>query len=202
MNEYENVKPRFEYRTFQTNFDDEVIDAIRNKCQCTGFRQSEEIYIMSSGNSENNTKLRDNKMDIKCFVCNKEGYEQWNPLAKFKFPLCSKRIKNELFPAFSVECPGLDRDEYTQDQFLHEIVDLHPRLIGAKILKRRFATSVENCIAEYAEVEINGASKKSISIESTEIEDLNKAKLFLKLDRYENINYLVAIKRIIGMENK
>lgn len=199
MGEYENVKPRFEYRTFQVNYDDDVIDVIRNKHVCDGFRQSEEVYIMSTGNSVNNTKLRDNKMDIKCFVQNKDSYEQWNPLAKFKFPLSSDRIRKELFPAFSVECPKLLRDEYTQDQFLTEIIDVHPSLVGVRILKRRFGTTVENCIAEYAEVEINGAPYKSISIESTEMEDLNRAKKLLCLDRYQNTNYLMIIKRVIGM---
>ncbi len=199
MSEYENVKPRFEFRTFQASFDTEILNKIRNEHKCEGFRQSEEIYIMSNGNDENNTKLRDNKMDIKCFVKELEGFEQWNPLAKFNFPLAAERIQKELFPAFSVECPELKRNEYTQDQFIEEIVDAHPQLSGARILKRRFATTVTNCIAEYAEVFFNGAPFQSISIESTELDDLNAAKDKLGLGRYENINYLKAIKRVIGM---
>ncbi len=199
MNEYENVKPRFEFRTFATSFDAAVLDKVRNDHPCAGFRQSEEVYIMSAGNDVNNTKLRDNKMDIKCFVKNVEGYEQWNPLAKFNFPLAAKRIQDELFPAFSVDCPELKREEYTQDQFLAEIIDAHPMLSGARVLKRRFGTTICNCIAEYAEVFINGAQFQSISVESTEVEDLNAAKDLLGLDRYENINYLVATKRVIGM---
>ncbi len=199
MSEYENVKPRFEYRTFQRNYDDQVIDIIRNKYECSAFRQSSEIYIMSSGNSVNNTKLRDNKMDIKCFVQNKQSFEQWNPLAKFKFPLSAERIAKELFPAFSIACPPLERAEYTQEQFLEEVIKTNSKLSGVEVLKRRFATTVENCITEYAEVEFNGSPYKSISIESTEIEDLLKAKKILHLDRYENLNYLVAIKRAIGM---
>jgi hypothetical protein len=200
MSEYENVRPRFEYRTFQREYDDQVIDVIRNQFICTDFRQSEEIYIMSTGNSKNNTKLRNNKMDIKCFIQIKDSFEQWNPLAKFQFPLSKKRIAEELFPAFSVDCPSLEREEYTQEQFLKELIDSHPQLSGVKVQKRRFGTTVSNCIAEYAEVEFNGAPYKSISIESTEINDLKMAKDLLKLDRYENQNYLVAIKKSIGME--
>ncbi len=199
MSEYENVKPRFEYRTFQRNFDDAVIDCVRNNYECAAFRQSEEIYIMSSGNSLNNTKLRDNKMDIKCYVQTKNSFEQWNPLAKFKFPLAAERIQKELFPAFSVECPRLERAEYTQDQFIEEVIKPHRQLVAVNVLKRRFATTVENCITEYAEVEFNGSPYKSISIESTEMEDLLRAKKTLQLDRYENLNYLAGIKRAIGM---
>ena len=202
MGEYENVKPRFEFRTFQTSFDAEVLDKIRNDHKCEAFRQSEEVYIMSSGNNINNTKLRDNKMDVKCFVKEVEGFEQWNPYAKFTFPLAAERIEKELFPAFGVDCPAFERSEYTQDQFLAEIIDAHPQLTGARILKRRFATTVNNCIAEYAEVFFNGAPFVSISIESTELNDLNAAKDTLGLARYENINYLVAIKRVVGMLKK
>lgn len=202
MSEYENVKPRFEFRTFATSFDEAILNCVRNEHQCSGFRQSDEIYIMSQNNSVNNTKLRDNKMDIKCFVKEVQGYEQWNPHAKFQFPLAASRIKDELFPSFSIECPRLEREEYTQDQFVSEIIDAHPLLSGARVKKRRFSTTIENCIAEYAEVFINGAKLLSISIESTELDDLNRAKKLINLDHYVNINYLVAIKRVIGMLRK
>lgn len=199
MSEYENVKPRFEFRTFATSFDESLLHKVRNEQPCSGFRQSEEIYIMSQANDVNNTKLRDNKMDIKCFVKDNQGFEQWNPLAKFTFPLAAKRIKEELFPAFSVECPNLERDEYTQDQFIEEVLTPHPLLSPVRVMKRRFATTIKNCIAEYAEVLFNGAPYFSISVESTEIDDLNAAREYLNLDRYENMNYLVGIKRSIGM---
>ncbi|MBT7669273.1 MAG: hypothetical protein HN623_06800, partial [Bdellovibrionales bacterium] len=85
MSEYENVKPRFEFRTFAKSLDDKLLDIVRNQHTCAGFRQSVEVYIMAAGNQLNNTKLRDDKMDIKCFVKNQDGFEQWNPLAKFRF---------------------------------------------------------------------------------------------------------------------
>jgi hypothetical protein len=201
VSEYENVKPRFEFRTFAKTFDESLINKIRNDYPCSGFRQSEEVYIMSNENSLNNTKLRDDKMDIKCFIKSVEGYEQWNPLAKFNFPLVASRIRGELFPAFSIDCPKLEREEYTQDQFIQEIINPNPLLNGVHVLKRRFGTTVCNAIAEYAEVEFNDARFFSISIESTELSDLNAAKGALGLDDHENINYLKAIKRVVGMKS-
>lgn len=198
MNEYENVLPRYEFRTFAKSLDSKLIDKVRNEFPCDGFRQSREVYIMSHLNHVNNTKLRDNKMDIKCFVKEVEGFEQWNPLAKFKFPLSKDRIQKELFPAFGVTYPELKRKEYTQEEFLNEIIHPHAQLTGVDVLKRRFGTTICECIAEYAEVEFNGAPFVTISIESTNISDLNAARDLLGLDRYENINYLKAIKRLIG----
>lgn len=60
--------------------------------------------------------------------------------------------------------------------------------------------TVNNCITEIAEVLINGAAIKTVAIESTDIEAILKAKDMLCLTEYENVNYLLAIKRIIGME--
>jgi hypothetical protein len=59
---------------------------------------------------------------------------------------------------------------------------------------------INECITEYAELLINGAAIKTVAVESTDIDAILKAKDLLGLNDYENINYLRAIKRIIGME--
>jgi hypothetical protein len=43
---------------------------------------------------------------------------------------------------------------------------------------------------------------ESVNSESTEVEDIKKTITDLKLENVENINYLQAIKRVIGMNNK
>jgi hypothetical protein len=49
---------------------------------------------------------------------------------------------------------------------------------------------------------INGARVVTVSSESTEMENILKTLSDLKLEGIENINYLQAIKRVIGMINK
>ena len=83
MNE---IKPRFEFRTWAPNFG-LVEQKMRRLSACSGIRESSEIYIVSSGNTENNTKVRDKLMDIKVFVTEREGLEQWNPRMKGEFPM-------------------------------------------------------------------------------------------------------------------
>ena len=61
---------------------------------------------------------------------------------------------------------------------------------------------VNNTICEIANVEINDVKLVSINSESTEIEDIIKTLNEIKLNDIENINYLEAIKRVIGMTNK
>lgn len=194
-----DVKPRFEFRAFAQNFG-LVIDKMRKLSPIDKIRESSEIYIMSRGNSENNTKVRDALMDIKVFVQNQKGLEQWNPRMKGSFPMKAEMIKNEVFPAFGVAVPEFKRAEYTLEQFLDEVIRAHKDLVAANVFKRRYGFTVNNCITEYAELLINGAAIMTVAIESTEVDDILKARDMLGLNEHENCNYLRAIKRIIGME--
>jgi len=193
------IKPRFEFRTFAQNFGI-VEEKMRQSAPCEKIRESSEIYIMSSGNNKNNTKVRDDLMDIKIFVTEEKGLEQWNPLMKGSFPMKAERIKEEVFPAFGVSVPEFEREEYTLEQFLTTIVNPHGNLTAVHVFKRRFAFTVNGCIAELGEIYINGALIKTVNVESVDVEAILKAKEILALDAYENVNYLLAIKRIIGME--
>ncbi|MEW6708784.1 MAG: hypothetical protein AB1403_03095 [Candidatus Riflebacteria bacterium] len=193
------IKPRFEFRTFAQNFG-LVENRMRKLSALDKIRESSEIYIMSAGNSENNTKIRDDLMDIKVFVKSEKGLEQWNPRMKGSFPMKAAEIAEKVFPAFGVEVPAFKRDEYTLSQFISEIIRPHKDLVPVSVFKRRFGFMINECITEYAELLINGAAIKTVAVESTDIEAILKAKELLGLNDYENINYLRAIKRIIGME--
>ena len=46
---------------------------MRRLAKCEQIRESSEIYIISAANSENNTKIRDRKMDIKVFFVEARG---------------------------------------------------------------------------------------------------------------------------------
>jgi hypothetical protein len=192
------IKPRFEFRTFTQEFG-MVETKMRKLSPLGGIRESSEIYIMSAGNSENNTKIRDAKMDIKVFVKEEKGLEQWNPRMKGTFPMKASMIKEEVFPAFGVEIPEMKRDEYTLEQFIEELIRPHKDLVPVNVFKRRFAFTVNECITEYAEILFNGAKIKTVAVESTDLDAILKAKEMLGLEEYENVNYLKAIKRVIGM---
>jgi len=193
------IKPRFEFRTWAKNFG-MVEQKLRRLSACEGIRESAETYIVSAGNNENNTKVRDKLMDIKVFVTEKDGLEQWNPRMKGEFPMVSATLVDEVFPALGVEMPALERDEYTLDQYLDEVIRPHLKLAAVSVFKRRFAFTINDCITEIAEIEINGAGLQTVAVESVDVPAILKAKDMLGLNDYENINYLNAIKRVIGME--
>ena len=197
-------KPRFEFRTFGQNFDEPAFLMSRLSVPVpkkVWERESDEIYIMSKTNDVNNTKIRDGKMDIKTYVQTVDGLEQWNPLMKAEFPIAKETLVNEVFPAFQVEMPELKQDTYTLEEFL-AMIDAHPDLQGVKVHKQRFGYMVNDTICEVGNVLINGAKVVTINSESTEIEDIKKTLEDVKLTGVENINYLQAIKRVIGWINK
>jgi ribosomal protein L30/L7E len=198
-------KPRFEFRTFGRDFEEAAYLMSRLSVPVpvkVWERTSKETYIVSKTNDVNNTKIRDGKMDIKTFVQEVDGLEQWNPLMKGEFPIKAEVLKNDVFPAFKVEgLPALEKDEYTLEEFL-SIIKNHPDLQAVTVEKERFGYMVNDTICEYANVWINGAMVVTVNSESTELEDIQKTVKDLGLEGVENINYLQAIKRIIGMVDK
>ncbi len=193
------IKPRFEFRTFGQGFGP-VVEKMRRLSPLGGIRESPEIYIMSKGNNENNTKIRDDLMDIKVFVTRRRGLEQWNPRMKGRFPMPAATLEADVFTAFGVEIPELERDDYTLEQFLGEVVEPHPDLLAVNILKRRFAFTVNEVIAEWAKVLINGALIETVCLESVHVEKILEAMKIIGVEDSENVNYLLAIKRVVGME--
>ncbi|HNS30276.1 MAG TPA: hypothetical protein PKL52_07065 [Tenuifilaceae bacterium] len=197
-------KPRFEFRSFGQDFDEAHFRMARLSMpvpEKVWERYSEEIYILSRTNDINNTKIRDGKMDIKTFVQSKDGLEQWNPLMKGEFPMKASVLKEEVFPAFKVEMPNLTKDVYTYEEFM-DIIKKHPDLQAVRVNKERYGYMVNNTICEYGLVWINGALVVTINSESTEIEDIKKTIKDVGLEGVENINYLQAIKRVVGMIDK
>ncbi len=61
---------------------------------------------------------------------------------------------------------------------------------------------VSDTICEVGYVLVNGAKIMSINSESTELDDIKKTISDVGLDGVENINYLQAIKRVIGWIDK
>jgi hypothetical protein len=189
---------RYEFRAFAHDFGI-VEEAIRRRARVARYRESLEVYIMSAGNDENNTKVRGGLMDIKVLVNRDRGLEQWNPRMKREFPLPRHVIRDEVFPAFGVEVPDPKRDTYSFERYLDEIIGPHPDLAAVSVYKQRSGFDIDGCTAELANVYINGALMKTACLESTDPDLVLETRTRLHLDDHENVNYLLAIKRVIGM---
>jgi hypothetical protein len=117
------------------------------------------------------------------------------------FPIQASVLKKEVFPAFQVNIPPFQKEEYSFDEFM-EMIRNHPDLQAVYVKKQRFGYMVNDTICEYGIVLINGARVVTINSESTEVEDIKKTIKDIGAEGMENINYLQAIKRVIGMIDK
>jgi hypothetical protein len=194
-----NKRPRYEFRAFAQNFG-LIEERLRSFSKLDNFRESSEVYIVSADNSKNNVKIRYNTLDIKVLLKEEKGLQQWSPLTKQEFPLETGFIRNKVLPRLGVSIPKFKRSEYTLDQYLEDIVRPHPELFIARVFKRRFGYIINGCISEIAELIINSTAMKTVSLESVNIEELLETKEILGLHGYENVNYILAIKRILGIE--
>jgi hypothetical protein len=193
-----NSKPRFEFRSFAQNFGI-VEEKIRILSAVENIRQSSEIYILSAKNDTHNTKIRNDVLDIKALIQKKKGLEQWQPFMKQAFPISAEMIAEKILPVYQVQHTKLKLIDYSMRQWLDDIVRPHPELLSVHVNKLRFAFSINNCIVEIAEVLINGAFIKTVAVESVDIDEILRVKKLVNLHEYENINYLLALKRITGL---
>jgi hypothetical protein len=188
---------RWEWRTFgKTSFgESEALMRAKGEAQV---RKSGEIYILST-RSMNNTKVRDDLMDIKTLkAVNADKLEQWNPILKAAFPL-KNDVLPEVFAAFAVPMPALTRDAYTLEQYVEELVKPRPELRVVKVEKERHGLMIDGCIAEIAEVTFDGMPFRTVSVEHADPKLVMDTVRSLKLDHFENINYLRAMKSAVGM---
>ena len=73
-------------------------------------------------------------------------------------------------------------------------------LFAVKIYKQRFGFMINGVIAEWAKVLVNGAAIQTVCLESVDIPAVVEARKMIGVDEMENINYLLGIKRVVGME--
>ena len=191
------IIPRWEWRTFGRTGFGESEDLIRGRSPAQ-VRKSGEVYILSK-QSMNNTKVRDDLMDIKTLkAVNEDRLEQWNPILKAAFPL-GPDVLPGIFAALAVPVPALHRDAYSLPQYLDELIRPQPELRVVSVAKERHGFTIDGCIVEIAEVTFDGMPFHTVAVEQADPRLVITTVRALKLDRFENINYLRAMKSAVGM---
>ena len=194
----EKIIPRWEWRTFG----DDLSKGEENikKYGESRDRVSKEIYILSK-NSNDNTKIRDELMDIKSPIRINEdtGLEQWTVLAKSAFPIHINDLAL-VYKAFGIKLPYLDKDEYSYKEYIEDLIGKNPSLKMINVEKNRHGYLIDDAIVEIAEVKFNEISTKTIAVEHADMEVVLKAVEKLGLTGYKNVNYIKAMKQTFGLE--
>ncbi len=198
VEEAEQIIPRAEFRVFGQGIIDIVKPAMwEAQAKLFKIRRSAETYILSRHTDAVNVKIRDGLLDIKTKVGETDsGYEIFQPRGKFQFPV----KEDELAIIFKnlQAAVQLDREKYTLDQFL-ELVAKEEDIVCVDVHKQRYGFSIDGVICEFAKILFNGAMVETACVESEDYLAIEKVINKLKINDFENINYLKAAKRVVGM---
>jgi len=189
------IIPRWEWRTFGESFGESetLIKGYDAKV-----RESSEIYILSSM-SNDNTKVRDMLMDIKYLVqVNENKLEQWNPLMKASFPISLESL-NTVAKSWKVDISKDIKDGMTYEEFI-AMVKSNPNLKAVDVFKNRHGYMINNCIVELAYLKFDGKPINTVAVEHEDPALVYETVKMLKLDKFENINYLRALKNSVGLK--
>jgi hypothetical protein len=188
------VEARYEFRVFGKDLSKckEMLDRYPKKGEV---RQSEEHYLFSDRVENYNAKIRDNKLDIKVLKSKLEELEQWFPAFKCDFPAEIHELNHWIGELYNLKEGTFHGKTISMETFLKVIQDQAPVINLAKVVKSRQGFDVDGCMAEFAEVMINGTKTETIALESTDPQKIRKSKDKLGLEGAGNMNYIKAIKK-------
>ncbi|MDT8899848.1 hypothetical protein [Anaeroselena agilis] len=191
----DKIIPRWEWRTFGKEFP--AFAETLKKYGEPSVKRSEEHYILSRASDEN-IKIREDLVDIKSLKNVKDGLEQWDPIFKEGFPIDQGKLTS-LFKVFNVPVPELKRSTYVYEQFLDEVIVPNSQLEVVYVKKVRYIYSINGCAVELAETEFNGKPFQTACVEHIDPAVVMATVNELGLQGQENINYIKAMKKSVGM---
>lgn len=191
----DKIIPRWEWRTFGQSFP--AFAETLKKYGEASVKKSEEHYILSRASDEN-IKIREDLVDIKSLVNVKDSLEQWDPIMKEGFPISPAKLGN-LFKVFKVPAPVFKRDVYAYDQFLDELIIPNPQLEVVYVKKVRNIYTINGCAVELAETQFNGKPYQTACVEHIDPAVVLATVRELGLEGNENINYIKAMKKSVGI---
>ena len=187
------IDARYEFRHFSDNLA-RFRDDFKKHSSDEIKRESEEKYIVSPEIDKYNFKFRFDKLDVKELLEVKGKLEQWYPVVKTGFPVDAQLLVEKICPLMHIHPKVIDKSLYTLDEFMDEVVSGQEHLFFADVKKQRYGYSINDCMAEYAEVTINGKDTQTVSIESTEPEKIMETMKMFGMEGMENISYVKIVK--------
>ncbi|MBN1948182.1 MAG: hypothetical protein JW784_00400 [Candidatus Cloacimonetes bacterium] len=190
------IGPRWEWRAFGSQFPDE--EAQIRQYDITSTRESTELYIISI-HSNDNTKIRDELMDIKTPLrISQDGLEKWTVVMKAGFPIHINELAL-VYKAWGIPIPYLDKDEYSYQEYLNKLIIENTDLRTVEVNKTRHGYLINEVIVEIADVSFNSTPLRTIAVEHADPDKVIDIINRLGLRKYENTNYIKAIKRLLNI---
>jgi exopolyphosphatase / guanosine-5'-triphosphate,3'-diphosphate pyrophosphatase len=190
------IVPRWEWRAFGRSFGAAEAALVPITPQRT--EEGDELYLFSGPGA--NVKVRDDLMDVKLLrEVNADGLERWEPVMKQGFPLATADV-SEVLEALDVPAPQLTRPTYTLDGFLNELIRPNDLARVVNVHKRRNRFTVAGCMAELADVVVDGRPTRTLAVESEDADAVIAAVRAIGLGGYTNTSYPRGLAALIDDE--
>jgi exopolyphosphatase/guanosine-5'-triphosphate,3'-diphosphate pyrophosphatase len=178
------ITPRWEWRTFG-NEHGSAERAILAEAASEAV-ESEELYLLGSDRA--NVKLRDDLVDIKVLRdVNADGLERWEPVMKAGFPLSAEDVAR-VFDAFGLP-PAPRTSAASIDELVGALGSSGLEVRSISVHKRRTRATFHGCMAEVADLSVNGRSTRTVAIESEDAAAVAASVRAAGLEDYVNTSY-------------
>ncbi len=193
------IVPRWEWRCFAPSLT--VLERAVRVPAAAAPRESDETYILDlTGRISANVKIRDGVLDVKRLLqTDFDGLELWEPVLKAPFPLSQETIA-AVFKPWMPPPAASSRESYTFDQLVDDIIAPRPALRVVTVHKSRGGFIFAGCIAEFAYIKVDSVTIQSFSLEHEDPKRLLAALQMLGLDARANTNYILGLKRALGLK--
>ena len=190
------IVPRWEWRTFGSGLGaaEQALDAL----EVERFEESADLYLLFK-ESDATVKIRHGVLDIKgLLTVDDDGLEQWVPVAKHRFPVSRDDVATALARLHVLTPPPLDRETYTPEELLDEVVRPIDALRAVMTHKRRTHHVVDGCMAEICAIRTDEGSTRSLVLESEDPARVMAALRSLGLAGRANVCMVRGLKALIG----
>ena len=187
------IVPRWEWRVFGDDL--ATAEQVFAELAPGAVVESDELYLLAATRA--NVKVRHDLLYFMVLgVFDDDGLERWVRVMKEGFPLPAA-VVSKVFDALGVEPPPLDRDAYTLDQLLAEVVEPVGGVRPVRVHKRRVRYTIGGCMAELSDVEAEGHGTRTVAVESEDASAVVAAVRSLGLDGEVNTSYPLGLAALV-----
>lgn len=187
--------PRWEWRTIASSLGD--LRGALGGIRIDLVRHIQETYLLCN-KSNHNAKIREGVMDLKWRKqVDRHGLELWDPVLKTTFP-CDPEALMQLFGGWGIPLPELARENFSQQQFLDEIVAPHPDLKAIQVAKVREGFMLDGTTCELVRLDVAGMELESFCVEHEDPRLVLQVLQKLGLETRPNVNYPMGLKHALA----
>lgn len=159
-----------------------------------------QTYLLATGGQSCSIKVRNHQLDTKVLLRQHQGLERWQPHLRLAFPLTAAFLHEFLFAWLEIEPPHLWRAQYTEAQFLQELIIPNPSLHAVQVRKQRRCFTLNECAMEMTALTVNDRYHTyTVAVEATDAEKVLDTVTLLGLQTSANTNYLVGLSELLGL---